>query len=525
MGGTVFAEELHTPRMPPNIYRYTLNHVETLLKPYFANTGHAIEAPAKTSHGDVDILVAAPVERGLEVEFDKNGKPDSNKDKEIGNRLQRIIGAEKWKHTDGCTTFHLAVKWPEPDALEDQDGFKDKPTTTSDQAVHKKIEASHVLPLRFKHAHAATTETNTASTTTATATDTYANDKQKYIQIDVHIVPDPELFHWHLFFQAHGDLWNMIGGIIRPFGLTCTTTGLYLRIAEVEAHNKTESRVLMTNNPESALKYLGLDQERYCTTFNTWDAMMDYITTCRFHDPARAIDMKSKDRQRRGRRPVYSYWVNWYLPAHQDNQPGESASMTRTQVEQDAKDFFGAQFATEFDNHKIKCVREIETQRLWAEIRKLPIDDPKDKNCLVAGMRRDFVGPIEDVPEKDQALVRGVREAFAAGMFMTVLSWARENFRAVVARQKGFAKDHFMERLKDPGFAARMDKEKKERKTRQLMEKTRERVEHQVVQEQVRRWIEHGVGQEMAEERLQRQANQGQSRAVQGEGQIVHDQA
>ncbi|KAK4939123.1 hypothetical protein LTR10_020517 [Elasticomyces elasticus] len=475
MGGTVFADELFTPRMPTNVYEHTLNHVEGLLKRYFVNVGHAIEAPAKTSHGDVDILVTAPTERELEVVLGANGKPDPEKDEEIGKRLQEIINAENWKHTNGGTTFHFTLKWPEPDVLEDKEEVEDKPTTTLDHAKTKKT--SLVPPKTVNDAYA-TTNTSTATTNTTTAVTANANDKQKYAQVDIHIVPDPALFHWHLFFQAHGDLWNMIGGIIRPFGLTCTTTGLYLRIAEVEEHNKTESRVLMTTDPDTTLKYLGLDVERYYKTFDAWDEIMDYITTCRFHNPARAIDMKSKDRQRKGRRPVYSYWVNWYLPAHQHVPPGRSAGLTRAQVEQDAKDFFGARFAADFDDHKIKCVREIETQLLWTKVRNLPIDDPKDKTYLMNGMKREIEGLLENVPEKDQGLVRGVRKAFAAGMFMTVLGWASENFKLVIERQKGFLKDQFTKKMKDPEFAARMDKEKKDRKKRQQEKIDREGAEY-----------------------------------------------
>lgn len=543
MGGTVFAGELATPRMPTEIYRHTLTHIEGLLRPYFAKVGHAIEAPAKTSHGDVDILVGAPAEKELELELDVNGKPDQKKDEKIGERLKEIIGAETWKHTPGSTTFHFAVKWPEAAVVKHEE-MKEKPTTltlrpkaidlvqTANGSHSATLEKTSTIsttatgtgtaqstepriastpettgtrtaseatptgtPLSTDKSTASPTAISPASTSTTTTANTHS---PKYIQIDIHICPDPTTFSWHLFFQAHGDLWNMIGGIIRPFGLTCTTTGLYLRIPELEQHNKTEARVLMTTKPTTVLEYLGLDPDRYHKDFASWDDMMDYIATCRFHNPARPIDMKSKDRQRRGRRPVYNYWINSYLPAHRDDQqPGKSASLTRAEVEKDAKAFFGPSFAAEFDDQRAKGVREIEMQRLWAEIKKVPLDDPKDKGWLVNGMKREIiegpltnvsVGTVQDQDQAEiqyQAAVQSVREAYAVGKFDTVLAWARDNSEQVVKRQKEFAQHDFKERLTtDPVFSERMNIEKAERKRRQKQEKLQEKVTHWVQQGQ-----------------------------------------
>ncbi len=46
------------------------------------------------------------------------------------------------------------------------------------------------------------------------------------IQIDVNFVSDYEQFKWDLFQQAHGDIWSIFGGLIRPYGLTVSATHL-----------------------------------------------------------------------------------------------------------------------------------------------------------------------------------------------------------------------------------------------------------------------------------------------------------
>lgn len=53
----------------------------------------------------------------------------------------------------------------------------------------------------------------------------YPNLPNNHVQLDLHLSP-PETFHWQLFHQSHGDLWNLLGTAIRPFGLTSNNAGL-----------------------------------------------------------------------------------------------------------------------------------------------------------------------------------------------------------------------------------------------------------------------------------------------------------
>ncbi|KIW62078.1 hypothetical protein PV05_02129 [Exophiala xenobiotica] len=397
MGGSVFKQSgLDTPRMPEHVYTYTCKRAEDLLRKHFLCFGHATEAPAKENYGDVDIFVALPVDEGL-----WSGDEARN-----GALLSFLLGGKEWKHTQGSTTYHVAVKWP------GEDDFQKENKAKAAKPKDKKTEL--------------------------TAINTNVIDKNKYIQVDIQLCPTIASFDWHIFFQAHGDLWSILGGIIRPYGLTCNSTGLHLRIEEVEKHNKAQSRVLMTDHPDKVLKYLGLDADAYGKPFKSRDALMAYVASCRFHDPMREISMRGKNEERVEKRKMYAAWSKEYLPAHKGDTPGSSAGMSRQEVIKDARKFFGDEFGKRFEEQKKKAVREIKEEDLWTFIRSLPGvgADKADKTYTTKGMKREIKGKIEEVPERHRTGIEGVRQAFKDGRFDDVKRWAEECWRSVMERQK-----------------------------------------------------------------------------------------
>src|ERR1700759_82116 len=102
MGGLVFASDgLSTPRMPPRVYHAALVKVEDLLRAHYKVVGHALEAPAKTSHGDLDVLVAEPVDR------------QTSQGQATGKFLANLLGAQPWKRMSGSSTYHVGLPWRE----------------------------------------------------------------------------------------------------------------------------------------------------------------------------------------------------------------------------------------------------------------------------------------------------------------------------------------------------------------------------------------------------------------------------
>ncbi|KAH0842682.1 hypothetical protein AYO21_08974 [Fonsecaea monophora] len=450
MGGSVFnAEGLATPRMPPTVYYSVLDHAEALLKACFKLVGHAIEAPAKTSHGDIDIMVAEPVDRSLTAAGRRTGP-----------LLAESLGADKWKKMGGGSTYHLALRWPKEfeDQLISVDEVRKCPCDDETGLAEVDDALSEEREQKRTGLQADASSTSTAGYPSSSSPIRI----QKHIQVDVSIMPTPAFFHWNIFFQAHGDLWQMLGGILRRLGITPTSRGLFLRIAEVEMHNKEQSRVLMSNDPNAVLDYMGLDRERYWRMFETWEEMMDYVASCRFHDPGRwkhptkhdaeaeedeevkegrdqrSDLLKSNDRRRATKRPLFMYWIKTYLPAHVDEAPGKSALLTRDQVIEDAKEFFGDEFANRFEARKAKVVRQIKVDKLWADIRKgLPVQGTEIGDVM-KGMKREIVGNREARAVELEKLegLEEIRVAYEADRFDEVLKWAMLNWNEVGQRQK-----------------------------------------------------------------------------------------
>ena len=139
----------------------------------------------------------------------------------------------------------------------------------------------------------------------------YPGSDDEFVQVDVHVCRIAT-YTWELFTHSHGDLWNLLGTSIRPFGLTANDVGLHLRIAEIEEANRKKSLLFLTADPSSVLRFLGLDVERYWQPFETSEEMFRYATGMRFfrRDTYIRETLKANDRKRMTQRPMYRNFVD-----------------------------------------------------------------------------------------------------------------------------------------------------------------------------------------------------------------------
>ena len=253
MGGQAFNPEgISTPRMPPEIYYQVKERLLNILRQHFRYANSPLEAPAKTDHGDIDILVTVPVD------------PKAVRDPEY---LKSMLGAKHWKRSRGSDTIAFTIPWPiDTDSQSDPASLK-RPRSSSASSPptpsQDKLDSATGLPIHSK---------------------ADPDDSHRYIQLDLSLLPTHQTFSWLLFLHAHGDLWSVLGSILRRFGLTCTPSGFYLHIPEIEGQNKNLSRVKITDDPGTVLRYLGLEEERYWSVFASWDEMLGYACTSRFVD-------------------------------------------------------------------------------------------------------------------------------------------------------------------------------------------------------------------------------------------------
>lgn len=94
MGGKAFSPTLRTPRMSPEAYHALLSKYISILSKHYVHVGSPREAPEKTSHGDIDILVCTPIH---------NSPPDTA-------GLTKILHATKSIAAKPATLF--AIRYP-----------------------------------------------------------------------------------------------------------------------------------------------------------------------------------------------------------------------------------------------------------------------------------------------------------------------------------------------------------------------------------------------------------------------------
>lgn len=179
---------------------------------------------------------------------------------------------------------------------------------------------------------------------------------QPAIQLDVQYVTNNTLYGWMLLTHSHGDFWPIIGSMIRPFGLTISTTGLHLLIPELEDEvknalkgGKEASRVCLTTSPNKALSYLDFSgQHDLSRAFESINQMFSFICTCRFfqgrvEEKRSVVDrgQSDPDSRKAKQRPIFRLWHDTFLASCE--MPARSAAgMSRSEVVDDALQYFPA---------------------------------------------------------------------------------------------------------------------------------------------------------------------------------------
>lgn len=362
--------------MPPAIYEKVLAQVQAKLRTVYARAETPIEAPGKTDHGDVDVIVVA--EEG-------SAEPSHGS-------VAELLGAVDWFQVPKSSTTHYAVPWPE-------DGDDDD-----------------------------------------------IQERRRFVQVDVNQGVTVEDFQHTLFMHAHGDIGVILGAMLRRFGFVSTPSGFFIRIEELESWNKNYARVKLSSDPDSILEYLGLDVDRYKRKFDSWDELFSYASKCRFHDPKygekyddqevnEKFEVKAHDRSKAHKRPMFRYWLEEYLPQHRKDTAGSASQLSRDEVIQDAKDFFGEQKANEFDERKRTGMQTMAIEKFWPSLRKSLPCEGSDLTYALKGLKYEIANDVPE-PSKEIDERTDVQKAYAAGRFDEVRKWVDENWKEVKDRQQ-----------------------------------------------------------------------------------------
>ncbi|KAK3187283.1 hypothetical protein K4F52_003914 [Lecanicillium sp. MT-2017a] len=253
--------------------------------------------------------------------------------------------------------------------------------------------------------------------------------ENKHIQVDVRVCESYGVYTWMFFKHAHGDLWNMLGSLIRPYGLTVNDTGMYIRVPEIEHTDKNRARILLTSDPDAVLEFLGLPAGKGCfdEPFASLDALFAYVAQCRMmYIPAKddseetkdggftgdPKSLKANDRRRMKFRPVYKQWVEEYIPqCRAEGKHGEQKT-NRAKITDEALERFGVREEYTRVRHEFLLERQRDT--IWNDAIKnsVPAADPDDQRsilyraCLVKALKRVILERNESYDVKfDEAMM------------------------------------------------------------------------------------------------------------------------
>ena len=307
------------------------------------------------------------------------------------------------------------------------------------------------------------------------------------VQVDVHQVEDPEALEWTVFFQSYGDLWAILGSIIRPYGLTATPEGLFLRIEELEdaasknllACGREGIRVKLTHDPDHALRFLSLDKKAEKGSwaklrFKTPEDLYDFTSRCRFFDPQRKMasdvnqDQHKSDFRKRSRF-MFNQWYEDYMPrkALAKVRSGPDARLDR----KEAKGLVLAEFPAaeaEYEVKKQAGQRATQERMFWRDIRweivavsKINPESSEGKgriSSIVNGFKREVTSTpkaelhkVGKPPAQSSipAEMKGVQAKYKAGDFDSLVEYVTSNWKRIEARSKEHGMKKFREHLKN----------------------------------------------------------------------------
>ncbi|KAJ9157270.1 hypothetical protein NKR23_g725 [Pleurostoma richardsiae] len=357
MGGSAFASgpnALFTPRMPPDVYTQVRERCKAALRQLFVCVAAPIEGPGKKDHGDVDLIVALP--RRLVFGADDPASSEEEYDFSFAAQVQvmaRALGAER-TIVNADNSCHIAVPWPADEAQE---------------------------------------------------------ERPRFVQVDVRVCASIPQLQWMLFKHAHGDIWNLLGSITRRYGLTVDDEALWVRVPEIEAHNRRRAKVFLTADPAMVLEFLGLTQAGtvWEEPFESAEAMFEYVATCRLFSVSPAAQeageqqqqeeaeedrskLKSNERRRMGQRDIYRRWIEEFVPQcrAQGRFPPAAVPPTRESVRREALARFG--LARWFYEKRLAEWRhERQEEEVWRSAIKasVPQDlDPQHRGVLCSALKR-----------------------------------------------------------------------------------------------------------------------------------------
>jgi hypothetical protein len=513
--------------MPTVVYDAVKARLLASLRQYFKYADSPIPGPAKIDHGDVDIFVCEA--------FDEKYRDPAT--------LAKIVGAKEWRRQGGGP-IHLVVAWPE-DTTSNTNGTSNSTAivtesgedTESSSASTASNDSSSITPQaekKYIQLDITTLQSHTSYNwhlffnshsdlwpILGSLLKRYgltARPPGLFIHIPevlphnrdkslVKITDDPSLVlkyleldedtYWQGEFATKDDLCAYVATMkFTDLGREKRREMHQLLEAQeqqdaksatvngnpVEAKNHHTTNTLTIPQPDSAPSSTSLTPMPSRTpTPNPTTLSEDASKLPIFTD--KYSGLKNNDRRRLSARPLFEYYHSIYVPAHStvDTPPNKCAKMSKEEVLDDVKTFFGQEFAEKYDEQRKQGVKQVLEIKFWADVksmikeegaegaelgygckgvRSLVVGDEKWVwSELVVGEGEFVLGGVEKGDEK-VGEYRRMRESWRELRYEEVMGYVRLNWRVAGAVQ----------RARDEKESARKRAEKREREEKKAEE-------------------------------------------------------
>ena len=406
--------------MPPEIYNHVKAELLSKFSAYFREVAIPIEAPEKADYGDIDFCVSDCISKDV-----VDALADSLN--EIGVMKVGTYGCKRWRRNDAYS-YHFLWPWPSASA----EVANDVPTVKLDEKSLK-----------------------------------------RYIQIDIDHYVEPSLYKWKLFVNSHGDLWAILGSVLRPYNITPGEDGLYFRIpglwdvksAKGNKLPKEETRVKLTDDPLVALRFLHMDVRYLTKPFETKADLFSFLVSCRFFNAKRFYQVNDKDqkndKQKFVKRTVFKEFFDKFVPEFIEHQQdlGVDVVTKQSDIVDECARFFGEEWEKRHEVVLTAGKRKLEQEQFWVNVGELveqiAQDDSVRKGCLVRGIKAFVKGklmiPAMYVEDFDTAELRGARPSrlYEQGNFDLLIKIIEGLMVHIEVIQKGSDHDNMMQKMRE----------------------------------------------------------------------------
>jgi hypothetical protein len=165
---------------------------------------------------------------------------------------------------------------------------------------------------------------NGSSTSYAVPHPDFTSNPKVIVQIDIRTCPK-ETFDWQSLTGSYADLGPVLAFLLRPVGLKITDKGFFLRVLYSQTYSKgKEDMLLLSDNPEAVMRFLGLDEERFKAGFATEFQVFDFLLSGYLPRPQKVsnVELRKKDSVLVKKRPMFRRFVEDYM----SGQGGEDGS-------------------------------------------------------------------------------------------------------------------------------------------------------------------------------------------------------